>query len=139
MFLKEEKVSYKVIYTGQKNKLLNNGNVYHVISKDEHAWHTTLHLEEIPNAEFNDVDFIRVVENNGILKTVKNEVPSVGTRFLAFTGECDSTGEPVVLTSSKVMYILPQNLREKLSRKVRVVTEHSLPKGGSAKIYTLKY
>jgi len=138
MFLGNQDVNFKAMYVGQPNSsCLKPGKVYHVSSVSEEAYHTTYCLKEV-NGEFKSVDFIRVVECDSPMLLINKKIPKVGERFIAHDG-CNSLDESNTITSSPVIFVRKQSFMDKILGRVRVLTQHSLPNGGSARLYTLYY
>ena len=138
MFLGKQDVSFKAMYVGQSNSgCLKPGKVYHVSSVNEEAYHTTYCLKEV-NGEFNNSEFVRIVECDSPMILINKKIPKVGERFTAFDGS-NSSGESNTITSSPVIYVKNQSLMDRILGRVRVLTQHSLPIGGSARLYTLYY
>ncbi len=139
MFLESKVVDYNVVCVYCNERGLKLGGVYHCVGEDIHSWHTKIKLSEFPDEEFNSADFIRTVVNEKVLELVFKKKPTKGSSFVAYSGEVDKNGDTLFTTSSPIMFVFPQTIGEKFSRTVRVLTQHSLYMGGSAKLYTLKY
>lgn len=127
-------VSFKVMYVGcrQSFSVLKPGHVYNVTSTKENDFHKTYILKEF-NGEFDQSNFVRFVKYSIPLNLVLKSIPKVGERFVALDGNQKT------VTSSNIIYVCPQSLKDKIFHIVRVLTNHSLLKGGCARLYTLYY
>lgn len=43
--------------------LLTVGNIYTVLKREVHSWHTKVYLEEFPDMKFNSVSFEEITSN----------------------------------------------------------------------------
>lgn len=136
-----KKESFQVMYIGgrRNDQFLKLGKIYTVYSVSDDGYHHTIyHFKEL-NGEFTDDGFVKVVKKEGPLSLISKNIPKVGERFCAFTGKLDSNGDSEVLTSSEIIFVAPQTIKDKLLRRVNVLTKHLISKGGCASLYRLYY
>ena len=140
MFLNREEKRFDAMYTGRKSKTgLRPGVVYPVKAVNTYGYHTTYELDGFDGREFNDKDFIPVVDGGPRLSLVIKKRPHVGQSFVAFMDERDEDGEPLLKWSSEIVYIVPQTVCDRLAHRISVITSHYMRFGGPAKLYRLQY
>ena len=135
-----KKDSFQVMYIGgrRNDPFLKLGKIYTVSSVSNDGYHTIYRFKEL-NGEYSNDGFVKVVRKEGPLSLISKNIPKVGERFSAFTGKIDSNGDSEMLTSSEIIFIVPQTIKDKFLHRVKVLTNHFLGFGGSASLYELYY